>query len=933
MITKDEVERFEYSTTVKTCAGCNNKCLLTINTFKNGSFVTGNRCERGVLLNTTDKARAGLAGAAIASQKGVSEARGRSGGDSKSGNDINLYKYKFDRIFGNAVTKRSGETQQQNTKNKRGTVGMARVLNMYENYPLWYTIFSELGFCVKLSSVSNKNTYKSGIDTIPSESVCFPAKLAHGHVINLLKSLRQQGSVSHTKAGDKYFVFLPCVPYEVMEDKSAGNHYNCPVVTSYPEVLRNNIDALNAPDVLYIDSFLPIYDKKRLAARLIEELSPLFDICDKEVIEAVDKGWAAQERAKRDIADEGERAVESLIRSGESGIVLCGRPYHTDPQVNHGIPELIASLGLAVLTEDSVAQFGQVERPLTVVDQWVYHNRLYRAADFVAGMPNLELVQLTSFGCGLDAVTSDEVSDIMKARGRFYTLIKIDEGENLGAVKIRIRSLIEAMKARKKRSATQKLIGGAVDYGGETAAKPTLYPFKKVEFTKEMRATYTILGPQMAPLHFELLQEAMRASGYNFEVLGAVDPNAVEAGLKYVNNDACYPSILVAGQLIAALQSGRYDVNRTALIITQTGGGCRATNYIGFIRRALADAGLSQVPVISLSASALEKNSGFKMTPVLLHRMVTAIVIGDVLMKVTLRTRPYEKEAGSVNALQRKWVAEAKKQIHTSSITGFNRVIKGIIKDFDEVPLRAVKKARVGVVGEILVKFHPTANNKIVEEIEGEGAEAVVPDLLDFFLYTFSTGIFRHDKLAFPKSVKTTAELLVWFMELYRAKERKYLRASKRFEPPQRIYDLMDKAKGVVQLGNITGEGWLLTAEMVELVTSGVPSVACIQPFACLPNHITGKGVIKTLRTMYPKSNIAAIDYDPGASQVNQVNRLKLLLATSPVGKHPDEREDGLIDTAEGAVTPTVEMPRGSLLALFGGDERTEPGVVATSQL
>ena len=417
----------------------------------------------------------------------------------------------------------------------------------------------------------------------------------------------------------------------------------------------------------------------------------------------------------------------------------------------------------------------------------------------------------------------------------------------------------------------------------------------------------------MSPIHFRILQKAFQAEGYNFVVLDAVDPKAVEAGLKYVNNDACYPSILVAGQMIAALESGKYDLNHVSLIITQTGGGCRATNYIGFIRRALNDAGWGHIPVLSLSAQGFEKNPGFKITPKLLHRLLMAILTGDLLMRVLYRTRPYEAVPGSADALYEKWSAKAEKQVQSLSITGYHRLLKNIVKEFDALPLRPIKKPRVGVVGEILVKFHPTANNKIVETIEKEGAECVMPDLTDFFFYTFATGIFRHRELAFPKKTERNARLLVWFLELYRNKMKKYLRKSRRFEAPSSIYELMAGVDDIVQLGNITGEGWFLTAEMVELIHSGAPSIACVQPFACLPNHVTGKGMIKELRRRFPGANISAIDYDPGSSEVNQLNRLKLLLSNAPAGKHPDENEDGVIVNPDGTtVRPEIRLSEGA---------------------
>ena len=849
MATLEDLENFKVDLDLRRCGKCNNNCLLTINTFSTGDekrrFITGNRCERGAELEGD------------AEIVDASNAKNTNAGGDNDGPMPNLFAWKYNRLFSYKPLSKD--------EAPRGDVGIPRVLNMYENYPMWFTFFTKLGFRVRLSPRSTRSVYEYGLETIPSESVCYPGKISHGHIESLLKS------------GVK-FIFYPCAPYEQREDEGAGNHYNCPIVTSYPEVLRNNIDALRQDDsITFMNPFLPIYDKQRLAERLFEELGEKFNISAKEIEDAVDAGWAEQAKFRRETQIQGEEALEHIIRCGGNGIVLAGRPYHLDPEINHGIPELIAGLGLAVFTEDSVAHLGSIERPLRIVDQWTYHNRLYRAGAFVSEMPNLELVQLTSFGCGLDAVTADQVEEILGAKSRMYTLIKIDEGSNLGAVRIRIRSLIAAVRERNR-------------HKREVVKKSAAFP--RQVFTKEMKYSHTIIAPQMSPIHFRLLQRAFQCSGYNFVILPEVDTLAVETGLQFVNNDACYPSILVAGQMIAALKSGKYDLDHVSLLITQTGGGCRATNYIGFIRRALTDAGWGHIPVISLSAQGFENNPGFKITLPLADRAIKAIMLGDLLMRVLYRVRPYEATPGSANALYEKWNGRIlQKMPHLNTFT-YHKLIRGIVKDFDSLPLLPIKKPRVGVVGEILVKFHPTANNDIFGTIEREGAECVVPDLADFFFYSFSTGIFRHEQLAFPKKTKDNAKMLVWGLELFRNYMKKQLKKSRRFDPPSSIYDLMKGVDDIVQLGNITGEGWFLTAEMVELINEGVPSIACVQPFACLPNHVTGKGMIKELRRRFPEANISAIDYDPGSSEVNQLNRLKLLLSNAPEGRHPDEKHE-----------------------------------------
>ena len=498
----------------------------------------------------------------------------------------------------------------------------------------------------------------------------------------------------------------------------------------------------------------------------------------------------------------------------------------------------------------------------------MYHSRLYAAANYVKTKDNLDLIQLNSFGCGLDAVTTDEVSDILTHSGKIYTSLKIDEVNNLGAARIRIRSLLSAIRVREKKHI-------------EHCIQPS--SITKVPFTKEMRETYTILCPQMSPIHFELVEPAFRSCGYNIEVLGNDSKSAINTGLKYVNNDACYPSLLVVGQIMEAILSGRYNTAKIAVIITQTGGGCRASNYIGFIRRALEKAGYAQIPVISLNLSGLEENPGFKLTLPLVLKGMYAVVFGDIFMRAVYRVRPYEVTPGSTDALHEKWKQKCitfLTQKHPSRRT-FNKMCKEIIEDFDNLPMNNVKKVRVGIVGEILVKFHPTANNHLVELLEQEGAEVVVPDLLDFFLYCFYNSNFKVSHLGMKKSTAWKANLGIKALEWFRSPAKKAFAQSKHFTPPADITNLANMAKEIVSLGNQTGEGWFLTGEMLELIENGTTNIVCAQPFACLPNHVVGKGVIKELRHRHPLANIVAIDYDPGASEVNQLNRIKLMLSTA----------------------------------------------------
>ena len=818
MLPIDKILSLTYKTTMARCQGCTNHCVLTINRFDGGrQFVTGNRCERGL-------------------------------GGNKQKKDIpNLFDYKYNRMF-------DYEPLTADLA-PRGTVGIPRVLNMYENYPFWAVFFRELGYRTVLSPKSTRQIYELGIESIPSESECYPAKLAHGHIEWLIR----QGLT---------YIFYPCVPYERNETPEAGNHYNCPMVTSYAENIKNNVESLTDHKVHFRNPFMAFTNEEILTKRLVEEFTRDQSIPEKEIRAAAHKAWQELIASRQDMEKKGEEVIAWLKETGHHGIVLAGRPYHVDPEINHGIPELITSYGFAVLTEDSVSHLGRVDRPLIVTDQWMYHSRLYEAASYVKTQPNLDLIQLNSFGCGLDAVTTDQVNDILTRSGKIYTLLKIDEVNNLGAARIRVRSLIAAIRVREMRHYHKPIVSSA---------------YSRVYFTKEMKKNYTILCPQMSPIHFDLIEPAVRSCGYNLEVLQNSDRTAVDTGLKYVNNDACYPSLIVVGQIMDALLSGKYDLEHTAVIMSQTGGGCRASNYIGFIRRALERAGMPQIPVISLNANGMETNPGFKITLPLLTKAMQAVVYGDLFMRVLYATRPYEAKAGSANALHEKWKAICIKSLQKRSLSmaEFNRNIRGIVHDFDELPRRNVQKPRVGIVGEILVKFSPLANNHVVELLEAEGAEAVMPDLLDFLLYCFYNSNFKADNLGGKRSTAHLCNMGISLLEYFRRTCRRELERSTHFLPPARIQDLASMAKHYVSLGNQTGEGWFLTGEMLELIHSGTTNIICTQPFGCLPNHIVGKGVIKELRASHPEANIIAVDYDPGASEVNQLNRIKLMLSTA----------------------------------------------------
>ena len=1025
-----ELSRFSLTTETATCKLCQNHCQLTITTFNDGQrHISGNRCERGA----TQERRA-----------------------TKS--DLpNLYDYKYKRAFSYRRLREGAAT--------RGDIGIPRVLGMYENYPLWFTVLTSLGFRVMISGRSNHELFESGMDTIPSENVCYPAKLAHGHIEALI-------------AKDIKTIWFPCVFYERELVQGAADHFNCPIVATYPEVIRNNVEAVRdgqqeGPDgaeggtgpggsgVRMLSPFLNLADPATLAERLVEVFAD-WDVTLPEARRAVAAGFAEDAAFKADVRAEGRRALKWMEDNGRKGIVLAGRPYHIDPEINHGIPDVINTLGLAVLSEDSLlpepdaaaadtaeatgqagkseetGDAGKASRPgeaepgghparparpkkpkktdwaaiarqagsspgtdeapdpgdgaehavatgalsravaalrrrvdelrpdpqapadwsdvtgvglptpksvatedvtgrLRVRDQWAYHSRLYQAAELVTARDDLELVQLNSFGCGVDALTTDQVQEILESAGGVYTSLKIDEVSNLGAATIRLRSLAAASEARaaEKAAHAEEAAGSADDAveidttvpADESSAKAADRPARKGAektekaagpretgfavggrelpgatgpvFTEAMRATHTILMPQMSPVHFRPLEPLMRRLGYKVELLQSATRDDLEVGLRYVNNDACFPAIMVIGQLIGAFTDGSHDPDSCVVAISQTGGICRATNYAAMLRKGLREAGYPQVPVVAISLQGIESNPGFELTATMGLKMLQGIIIGDTLNTCLLRVRPYEVVEGATQKLVERWdriIAEYFEHRGRSATwggrIGYRRLLREMVREFNDLPRRdEPRRPRVGVVGEILVKFQPDANNHVVDVIEAEGCEAVVPGLLPFFLSGLATAQWEADTYGIGRASVAKKKAAVWFIEQLQAPARAALRAAGgTFDVEVSTAELARKASKVLSLGNQAGEGWLLTGEMIELIEHGVPNIVCCQPFACLPNHVVGKGMFREVRRRYPQANIVAIDYDPGASEVNQLNRIKLMISTALMAQADSER-------------------------------------------
>ncbi len=791
------------------CRKCGNNCAITMLRFADGGrYYTGNRCEKGV------------------------------GGKASATGENDIYCYKYERLFGYEPLKNA----------PHGQIGIPRVLNMYEDYPFWFTLFTKLGYEVVLSDQSSAALYYTGMATVPSDSLCYPAKLAHGHIMNLVgKGVKK--------------IFYPCIPMNMNDEFiHLDNNYNCPVVASCPENIRSNMDVLREEHIKFMEPFLPINDERSMARRLKSALKDE-PLSGRDIDEAVKAAYTELRRYKQDVMERGRQIISDARKARRHIILLAGRPYHIDPEINHGIPEMISSYGLSIISEDCVRNLKVSQERQGLVNQWSYHARLYHAAELTAENPDITLIQLSSFGCGLDAITTDQVKAILEDHGRIYTMLKLDEVSNLGSARIRLRSLLATLARREP---------------------PKFEPIRFEErprFTEECRRKHTILAPQLAPIHFELFKTVLHKYGYNVVIPPLPERKDIDLGLEYVNNDMCYPAIVVIGQLLGALRSGKYDPDNTSVMLFQTCGACRATNYMAVLRKALKFAGFPQVPVFALYG--LETDA-FKLTMPMMRDAIKAAVLGDTLMACNNRVLPYELHHGDAKAMYDRWLDECKKTLEGSSASQYRRTVAGMVAAYDAMPLLDMpRKPRVGIVGEILVKYHPVANNRLECELNSEGAEVVMPSFLDFFLYLACDDIIRHDLLDGKLGAKLASKIFISVVSHFRKPAVKALSRSRRFDAPCSIYDTMKLASRHVSPGNMAGEGWFLTGEMVKLIDEGVLNIVCLQPFGCLPNHITGKGVVHQLREAYKGANIVTIDCDSGSSEVNQLNRLKLMLTVA----------------------------------------------------
>lgn len=813
----DLLAQSSYETKMLQCKGCENHCLVSRYTFADGQkFYSGNKCER------------------VFNNQGRGAVRGE-----------NIYTFKYHQLFDRA--------KEDEPKEPRLTIGIPRVLNMYEDFPFWHALLTTCGFRVRLSSESTFRRYESALSSVMSDNICFPAKLVHSHIAEL----NSDSSVDR--------ILMPYVVYERNEDpKRTINSYNCPIVSAYADVIRSAMDLskpLDAPVINFSDNSL-------LEKQIVSYLGQL-GVSKREARLALGHALEAQHHYAGVMKQRAEDILQESRRNGQLTILLAGRPYHTDPLIQHKLSEMIASLGADVISDDIVRD-DTVDNPgeTYVVKQWAYMNRIMKSGQWAAAQGNdLHFVEMTSFGCGPDAFLQDEIRDILKRAGKPFTLLKIDDVSNIGSLKLRVRSLVESLKMKRDKSEVRH----------EPLVETRVFTRKDVH--------RKILAPFMTEYLSAVIPPALQLMGYDVEVLPMSDRESAELGLRYANNEICYPATLIIGDIIKALKSGRYDLDNTAVAMSQTGGQCRATSYAGLIKRAMVANGFEKVPLITLGVTAHSDDTnteqeGFSIDWKKYSQIaITCILFGDAISEMYNACIVREREKGVAARLRDEYMRRCQPIIAANNPDGLIKLLREAAVRFDEATLtREVPK--VGIVGEIFLKFNHYSHQFIEKYIVSKGFEVVPPLLAPFFLQEFvNFEAKKHLRLQCSRVPDFVVRGIYQALIGRRIRQvNKVCSKFRYFRPFTNIYDDARQVDGVVSMAAQFGEGWLLPSDIIGFVRDGVKNVISLQPFGCIANHIISKGIEKKLHKLYPDLNLVSLDFDSGVSAVNVTNRLLLFL-------------------------------------------------------
>ncbi|MFC1891668.1 acyl-CoA dehydratase activase-related protein [Thermodesulfobacteriota bacterium] len=797
------------------CNGCSNSCIVTKLQFGNGkTFFSGNRCER------------------IFSNSGRSAVKG-----------FNLPEYKEKLLF---------ERQATPDAPPKFIMGIPRALNTFENYPFWCTLLVNLGIQVELSSHSNQELFEKGSGTVMSDSICFPAKLAHGHIVELME-----------KGVDR--IFYPAVVYERYEQKGF-NSYNCPIVTGYPEVIRSSVNPekknsipLDTPTISFKDLSLL---KKSCLAYLKQ-----FGIRKREFLPAFDLALKALEEYKQALREKSAGVVDHAMSKNRKVIMIVGRPYHLDRFINHGVPEMLSQLGMDVITEDSVPPEHHLN-DIAALTQWELTNRIYNAGKFANANECVEVIQLNSFGCGLDAVSTDLLSDILARSGKNLTMIRIDEIASPGSIKLRLRTLVESLKFENSSSSEKD----------NRQLKPPLF----LDHDKDRM----IFVPYFSRFYSPMVESSFQDSGYNFKVLPPPDKESLEIGLKFTNNEICYPAIIVVGDILKAIKNSNRNPDQIAVGITQTGAQCRASNYVTLIKKGLMGAGYNNIPVVTIhmNSETLNEQPGFKYSRMdLLKNGLYALAFADSLSLMYHALLVREKTRGSTWDISRNYLALWNED-NERSPEKVLRLLRKAVKDFNQVPAHKGHYPKIGIVGEIYAKYNDFCNKNVVEWLTKNGVEVEIPCIMNFFTQGFvNFRVDREKNLRKASILSPLSSLIEKKVDKFLKKVDSVLADYNYYQPFPDINDIAEKASHAIDLTHQYGEGWLVAGEILKMAEQGIENILCLQPFGCIANQVVAKGIEKRLRDIYPNLNILFVDLDANTSEANMFNRLHFLVKSARV--------------------------------------------------
>ncbi len=804
----------EFTTKQSQCKACENQCHIQIYNFgDNKKYFTGNKCEK------------------YFSNQGTQITAGENNSEWKD-------KIIFDREI-------------MNYENSL-TIGIPRALNMYENYPFWHALFTSCGINIKVSDPSTFKQYENNTNTIMSDNICFPAKLVHGHVTNLME-----------RNVDR--IFMPYVLFESKDESNTSNSYNCPIVSGYSDVIKSAINPsipVDSPSISFKDNDL----LKKSCSNYIKGIMP--KLSTKEVNNAFTEALEAQNNHKKELQAKSQKIFDKAVKENRMMIMLTGRPYHHDPLIQHKISEIICGFGVDVITDDIVRHNDTIlAKKQGTVMQWQYTNNIIKATHFVAqSKENIHLVQLSSFGCGPDAFIVDEIQDILERAHKNHTLLKIDDVTNQGSLKLRIRSLIESLKLKNI----------------ENEPPPIEAPNNKT-FKLEDRKR-TILLPFFSEFYSPLIPKIFKIAGFKAENLPPSDKQSQEYGLQYINNEVCFPTTVVVGDIIKVMKSGKYKSDEIAFGMTQTGGQCRASNYLSLIKKSVLQAGFPDVPIVSVAMGEglVNEQDGFEINwKKIAKKIINGLLFCDSISKLYYASFPRENKTGEADRLKNKYITEATSILESADTKAILALIKKAAKEFSTIIIKDKKVARVGVVGEIFVKYNAQSNFHSIEWMKNQEIELVIPPLLDFATQFFVNRKVNASEFTEKKSSLFENAMVEIIHKYLNKKVEKFNKACSIFPyfmPFTDIFKEADNAKEIVNLSAQFGEGWLIPAEFAYFAHNNINHAVSLQPFGCIANHVISKGIEKRVMELYPDMNLLFLDFDNGLSQVNMHNRLHFMI-------------------------------------------------------